>query len=593
MPLSIKRTLLALLLLLLGFFAWFTLGAAKTGGTPAIVSLAIAIVVGLLLQLRPARSATDKILTTLENPTPRARAIIATAFGFTAGGYLLITANAQGRMFGPVLHDEHCYLIQARMLAHGRLWMPPHELADHFDSFHLITDRVYAAKYGPGTALFLAPAAIAGADLWIVPLLLSAVCVAMLYLVVTEMLDGLAGILAAIMLLAVGEFRRLSIGTVSQIPMLLLLLLALWAFLHWRKTKSVGWIALIGVAVGWGAITRPADTACLALPLVIGIALGLRGAPARRWAITITVGFAATAPFLALQLVANKGITGHWLELPWTYYADRYDPYDSTSLAPYDPARHTHSIVPQIQVFEREIIVPGYKAKLAMGATGRLSMVSRAVAQIALPNPLLLILATMGLACSFSRSRWIPLTMILAFVLFHARYTSFITYYLVTLAPGMILLALLGWRAAAAVLPDAPSRALTVFGALAILALAIAALPQISGGAGDEWPNAGPLRLIDGRLGAEVRPPAVVLFEFDPVNNNPIIEPVYNVDTAWPDDAPVIRAHDLGEAQNRKLFAYYAKHNPNRAIYRYRRNQDVPNGKPLTYLGTARDLAAH
>ena len=47
-------------------------------------------------------------------------------------------------------------------------------------------------------------------------------------------------------------------------------------------------------------------------------------------------------------------------------------------------------------------------------------------------------------------------------------------------------------------------------------------------------------------------------------------EPVYNTASAWPDDAPVVFAHDLG-ARNREIFAYYAKTQPTRLFYRWDR----------------------
>ena len=57
-----------------------------------------------------------------------------------------------------------------------------------------------------------------------------------------------------------------------------------------------------------------------------------------------------------------------------------------------------------------------------------------------------------------------------------------------------------------------------------------------------------------------------------------------NTDVAWPDDAPIIRAHDLGE-ENVRLYRYYAQRQPEREIYLFDRN-----GSQLQYLGTAIEL---
>ena len=77
----------------------------------------------------------------------------------------------------------------------------------------------------------------------------------------------------------------------------------------------------------------------------------------------------------------------------------------------------------------------------------------------------------------------------------------------------------------------------------------------------------------------------MVLFKYSP-GDNVIEEPVYNTDVAWPDDAPVIRAHDLGE-RNVEIFRYYADKQLDRMFYRF----DRATGK-LTPLGRARALAS-
>jgi hypothetical protein len=81
-----------------------------------------------------------------------------------------------------------------------------------------------------------------------------------------------------------------------------------------------------------------------------------------------------------------------------------------------------------------------------------------------------------------------------------------------------------------------------------------------------------------------VEKPAVILFRYAP-GANIIEEPVYNTGVAWPDDAPVVRAQDLG-ARNREIFEYYARVQPDRTFYRFDRAT-----KTLTPLGPAGALA--
>jgi len=53
-----------------------------------------------------------------------------------------------------------------------------------------------------------------------------------------------------------------------------------------------------------------------------------------------------------------------------------------------------------------------------------------------------------------------------------------------------------------------------------------------------------------------------------------------------PDDAPIIRAHDLGLDRNRALFDYYAQRQPQRTVYLYDRAR-----RSLVELGNVSDLA--
>src|SRR5205823_4623615 len=62
-------------------------------------------------------------------------------------------------------------------------------------------------------------------------------------------------------------------------------------------------------------------------------------------------------------------------------------------------------------------------------------------------------------------------------------------------------------------------------------------------------------------------------------------EPVYNTDVAWPDDAPVVRAQDLG-VRDLELAEYYEARQPQREFYLF----DRGNGE-LIDLGSAGELA--
>jgi hypothetical protein len=325
-------------------------------------------------------------------------------------------------------------------------------------------------------------------------------------------------------------------------------------------------------------------------------------APTWRRGVAWEVGVAVIAltPFLVLQLVCNKGITGRWFEMPWTYWSARNDPYDTISVAPVPPGvpHQPQSAVPRTAAFSESETRAKYEAKVRMSPAGRL--VERGIKPVlhwGLSDPLLLVLVPVGLLGLGSRRRWVLVAMLPLFVYVHARHTYFIMHYVTSVAPALILLVLAGSDSIAGLWGRTGATAVRVAGGAAIAALAVAALPQVRGDyESDEWDVAPLFRMIDDRIENGVRPPAVVLFHAEPGRVNFHIEPTYNVDVAWPDDAPVVRAHDLGPERNRQLYAYYSalsrrRGEPERGVYLYDLSLGTM-GLPPKYLGTAAELAA-
>jgi hypothetical protein len=68
-------------------------------------------------------------------------------------------------------------------------------------------------------------------------------------------------------------------------------------------------------------------------------------------------------------------------------------------------------------------------------------------------------------------------------------------------------------------------------------------------------------------LPGKVKQPALVLFRYKQGVDSPHEEPVYNIDVVNIDDAPIIKAHDLGPARNAEIIRYYAERQPNRRVY--------------------------
>jgi hypothetical protein len=277
--------------------------------------------------------------------------------------------------------------------------------------------------------------------------------------------------------------------------------------------------------------------------------------------------------------------------MPWARYGRLYDPYDT--MGKVKGASGFISTTPQKQALIEEFTRPAYERREGTPRLHRL--IDRAARTLAgpelreqpdrqrvygaLPSPLLIGLLPVGLI-GFSNRRlwplWAPLPL---FLLIYSQYTFFLPHYAVAIAPAVIINLL----AAIPTLQSTWPRARWIAPALAcvIAAFAVTAFPELNRSRRDQWFEAPLLRDVDAKLAGLPQTPAVVLFKFDPER---MIheEPVYNLQAAYPDDAPVIRAHDLGDPANRRIFAYYA----GRHFYRY----DEATGA-LTPLGKGSDLA--
>jgi 4-amino-4-deoxy-L-arabinose transferase-like glycosyltransferase len=429
-----------------------------------------------------------------------------------------------------------------------------------------------------------------GLPAWTAPLACSALAVGVLYLVLTELIDGAAGCLGAIMLLSARLFRRVSVAYLSQSLALLLVLLSIRAYLKWRAKRSAARAALVGAFVGALAITRPMEAACLGTLLLVAACFDLRHIGARRGIALITAAAAACLPFVIIQLACNRAITGQWTTLPWVYYAHRDDPYDNQSFRPLDRNVQIVSDLPQKRVIQEEQTFEAYEQKVSLRFDRRfLEIVLPDALKEALPFAPLLALIPIGLCALDDRRRWILWAFLPLWVFAYTFHTFVTSHYVVTAAPAVILATLLGVHALAGARRGWQNPTWLV-AALLVLAVSLTGLPEFQKNPpGDTILRPIEATRIDRQL-AGLRPPCVVLFRFSP-GCDALAEPVYNIDVAWPDDAPIIRAHDKGEAANQRIFRYYAKRSPDRAFYLFDRAAAAADKDGLHYIGTARELA--
>jgi len=547
-------------LLIVGVQLWLIVGHGIWGRNYSLWVIAGAFIVAAI---PPINSRIARALDRLRNPSATTRRIVAVVIALLATGYFVLTARQQGIDLVPRIHDESSYLIQTRMILAGRLWEPQHPQADFFETIHVIVKPVYASKYFPGAALLYAPGLAVGLPYWLLPALAAGAVVGLVYRIVAEMADGVAGLLAALMMIGCSSLRRVSVMYLATTPLMMLVLLALWAFLHWRRQRRPGWAAAVGFFMSWAAITRPLDAVCFAIPIALAVVWELWRLNFRVWFMTLGALFLAGVPMIAIQLVANIGITGNLAQTPWSLYTQHDDPFDGMAIGAINFSQKSESRLPQKVEFS-EGFTKG--AAIERRAPGRIARFFKddlpADANVMLPHPLLLVLLPVGLLAARGRGRGVLLATIPLCLFAYALYTFSVPNYLVIATPVCALLVVLSIDALSMNWPRMRGF-FTTFLSISITGVVCTQLPQLNRFVLDDMFRPADPKGIAQRLANLPHTPAVVLFRYAPGKDNPHIEPVYNTDVAWPDDAPVIRAHDLGPRRNIEIFRYY----PERAFY--------------------------
>lgn len=489
------------------------------------------------------------------------------------------------------MNDEHSYRIGAQMLARGRLWMPPYPsgIGDFFDAVSMITDRVYASMYFPGTALIHTPGVLPGLPDWMTSLMVASIAAGLVYLLLARLLDPSRAILGVLLLASNPTFREWSLELMSSVPTMAWTLLLLLAWLNFRDNWKLRWAALVGLAASFLAITRPLDAICLALPVGIAILYELRNQP-RRLILSIAIILIAALPLLGLQVIQNIGVTGSWRDFPETYYNRLNFPaspfgFQSTSFQsiPVPPS-------PPKQQWVATWVLPYFhRHTLSRTVFGWYPQRLRDWLESILPNPLLslLIFPAFCVIRGAGRTVWV-----LGLVLFSLVYPLYVfpdARFAMPIAPIVIGLVMMGWQAIEKTWPSRTRWNTCI--ALTIIFTSIwqwpplTSIPSTSDFAAEQ-------RLAD-RVLSGIRAPALVLFRFNPAIDTFHDDPVYNDTVAWPDDALIVRAHDLGWQKDRELFQYYAQTEPNRVVFLYDSAARLIGADPLRPpLGTVAQLAA-
>ena len=239
------------------------------------------------------------------------------AVGFALFG-TSVSAFLSRRVFEGIPHvtDGVSYAFQARILASGRLFLPPPPVPEAFfaENVLLTADR-WCSIYPPGFPVVLAAGTLAGAP-WLVNPVLFGLAVLGAFRLGRALYDEATGLLAAA-LLAISPFGLLMGASFMAHPMTLAASLWCLAFLaEGAGHRRPGALVFAGALGGAAFVARPFSALTLLLPPVLWILVERRRG-ALRAAGGLGLGF---APFLVGFLAVNAVVTGNPLRTAWSVY---------------------------------------------------------------------------------------------------------------------------------------------------------------------------------------------------------------------------------------------------------------------------------
>ncbi len=235
----------------------------------------------------------------------------------------------------PSIHDEFAYLLTAETFASGRAAMPTHPFWEHFETYHVIHQPTYAAKYPPGLAL---PFALGEAlfdepryGLWLQGGALAAAVAWMLFGWLSPRLAVIGSLLAIGRYTLAGPWvQTFYNGALAGIGGALALG-ALGRLLRRPADPRMGSGIALGVGFGLLAGTRPFEGLVLAVPCAVALLawLGRRLRTGQGRATLRVFAPAAVVVFTAIGgiLLYNRAVTGDPLRLPYTEYDRQYSVY--------------------------------------------------------------------------------------------------------------------------------------------------------------------------------------------------------------------------------------------------------------------------
>jgi hypothetical protein len=343
----------------------------------------------------------------------------------------------------PAGADDFSYLLLADTLAHFRLVNPVHPMHEFFETNFVLQCPSYSSIYPLGPAFALAIGQLVLGSPWAGVVISAALVPALVYWMLRAWTTPGWALTGG--LLAICAFGPLSYwmntywgGTASAIAGCLVFG-SLPRLRDFGRTRDA---ILLGAGVGLQMLSRPFESLFLDAGVALFLLPWLRSPEGRRQLRRLfPLAALAFLPALALILLHNHAVTGHWTTLPYMLSRDRYGVPTTFTFQP-NPQPHGELRPNQWLYYQGQAAAHGNAPETAASYFSRLASRIPFYSFYVLP-PMLLALAAFLPSLRRFRFAWLAVTIAL-FVLGSNFYPYFFPHYLAAIACLFLLAEIVG-----------------------------------------------------------------------------------------------------------------------------------------------------
>jgi len=309
----------------------------------------------------------------------------------------------------PRTPDDFSFVLLGDTFAHFRLANPTHPMHRFFETNFVLQEPTYSPIYPPGQGIALAFGQLVFGTQWAGVLLSAGAFCGLCYWMLrgwTTPTAALAGGLLALFVCGPLQYWMNTYWGGSLAAAGGCLIFGALPRLRAQARPRDALLLGLGLAIEW--LTRPFETLLISLAAAIFLVAAFRG----KWRLlarTAAVAMAVVLPALALTLLHNHQVTGHWTTLPYMLSQYQYGVPASFTFQP-NPTPHRPLTPEQQTDYDLQVVVHGNSPDSFAAFLYRLGQRVRFY-RYYFPVPLLLALPAFLVSLRQPRFIWVLLTL--------------------------------------------------------------------------------------------------------------------------------------------------------------------------------------